>query len=1362
MKYAVSCLTAFACLFAAPSAAAAGGLVINEVMASNGATLADEDGDHEEWIELYNAGDSVLDLEGFGLSDDYERPFRWVFPGIEVAPGGYLLVFASGKDRVTPWEEIEQETSFSNPTDQTLVLHTNFSIDREGEEVLLTDPNGVRVDELPPTPIPRDVSYGRKPDAAAEWVYFAEPTPGAANTSDGHVGLLEAPRFSHDPGFYENPIDLAITAEADAIIRYTLDGSEPTEASPVYEGPITLTSRDGDRNVYSRIPTTPDGQGFMPWREPEDEVFKANVVRAAAFRDGHIPSYTATAVYFNGEGVEDRYSFPVFSLVTDPDNLFSFERGILVPGAHYADDYPDEQWRNHGNYSQRGREWERPVHLTMFEEDGAVALAQDAGLRVHGGMTRRFAQKALRLYARAGYTNTHFEHRLFPDQDRNRFRRFILRASGNDATQTMFRDGLAQTLIADYSETDTQAFRPAIVFINGEYWGIQNVRERYDKHYIAGTYGVDPENLDLLAHDWSSLDVKEGDTEHYQAMLGFIQSADMTDPEAFAHVETLMDVDNFIDYQIAHIFVRNTDWPQNNSDFWRLRTGEYAPGAPRGHDGRWRWLVVDLDHGFGYIDAYDAPWHNTLAYAAGEEEGPFHVPDWALEPFRSLLANEEFRTRFINRFAGLLNTAFESGRILERIDEMKARLELEIDEHHARWRHPSGGRETWEIFIDIMRHFAEHRPGVVREHIVDFFGLDGAAELRVIPSRPQGGTVRVHKTELAAGDFPWVGEYFQGVPIRVEAIPAPGYRFAGWRGLTGVSEAVAHVTLGPDGGVLRPVFAPEEAYGGDIEPRPHRLSDGPYVFTEWPPGAEAGTYPPNMVFRQTSTSDPGLGDPMEEAWTLEYDRTSRSRVTGEGADGFAFINTSNPQEDGGGYLGSAELALDTRGRTGVVVSWTGGTVLPNNRHYAIRLQYRVGAEGPWRDVRGAGGVPVEYYRHPQAGHAQSFGPTPLPPAVDNHPYVQLRWRYYAIDRDISGPRAQLRVGGVTVGSVAMAPLTLHDLRPREGFAAGGVSVTASADGLTPTAQLLIGGEPAFPLEELSKDVRHAEFITPALPPGAHPVTLVDAASGAIHESGVTFTVMDTPFSAGQDWPRGTLRPIPDNRPGVHTAAGLFERDASGALQALTYETPEGVIIHAPVEALPPDTANAFLFVRSAAKPRALFDDGVAPPDGMALESPAVDVQILLESSADGDVRTWERAEDASVGIAFPWSGGVAEALLRGGHMEAWLDADYGPAAPDPARLAVMDTRPQIRDEGDYAEVGADEPGAYALVALLRRAEDINSDGVVDALDVQLVINAALGRALPDGIDAEDADVTGDGMTNATDVQRVINAALGRF
>jgi len=409
-------------------------VVINEFQSSNNATIADEDGDYEDWIELYNTSSTdTARLDHVGLSDDPERPFRWVLPpGTFIPPNGHLLIWASGKDRRDPQAP----------------LHAGFSIASDGEPLLLTHPTlpggENRIDHVPPVPLPSDISYGRQTDGADAWVYFDQPTPGQTNAgSPGYGTILPMPEPSHQGGFHAEPFALSLESSDPGVeIRYTLDGSTPVEESERYTGPISISDRSSEPNDLSEIPEIT--HRYAPAGTPFETVFKGTVVRARAFRDGDLAGPVMTETYFIHPDKHARYTFPVVTVNTDRDHFFDHDTGIYVLGRVH------EEWLDAGgvsfnggapaNYNRRGLEWERPAHFALYETDGTRSVNQDIGVRIHGGWSRAFPHKSLRLYSRSDYGESRFRHRFFEDLELDNFNRLILRGSGQDQIATMFRD----------------------------------------------------------------------------------------------------------------------------------------------------------------------------------------------------------------------------------------------------------------------------------------------------------------------------------------------------------------------------------------------------------------------------------------------------------------------------------------------------------------------------------------------------------------------------------------------------------------------------------------------------------------------------------------------------------------------------------------------------------------------------------------------------------------------------------------------------------------------------------------------------------------------------------------------------------
>ncbi len=648
-------------------------VVINELVAKNQTIIQDEDEDYSDWIELYNPTNDTINLFNFGLSDDDDELDQWLFPQISILPGSYLLVFASDKNR-----------------HDTAELHTNFKISSDGESIFLSDSEGQLIDRTAAVELDEDQSYGRVPDGGANWMVISKPTP---NTTNNHANELT---FSHSEGFYSNEFMLKINASAAGEIRYTLDGSVPTEHGLLYTDTLIISDRSPEPNVVSNIPTTPaqNLMSYKAWEAPSHPLDKATILRCAAFSNGVSTSKIYTKTYFVGKDVVEKYSLPVISLITDQENLFNYNDGILVPGENYDSSNPE--WT--GNYFMKGREWERDVHIAYFDIDGDLGFAQDAGIRIHGGKTRQAAQKTLRLYARNEYGKQYFDYKLFPNREVNQYKRFILRTTmGAWRGPSVIKDALAHN-IASSLNMDYQESQAVIVYVNGEYWGIHTMRDRIDERYLSYTHGIDED----------SIEIKEWVNNDYDYLMRFIKNNSLEDSANYAYVLTQIDIDNYIDYNIAEFFFSNIDWPGNNIKLWRKLPS-----------GKWRWILFDLDAGFWEIE------YNMLLHATkNDPNGTGSDNPRVTFLFRNLLKSESFRTQFINRYAEVLNSDFMVDVTLDKLDAMKAIYAAEMPEHIRRWNFPSSYDRWEEVVEDELRTYLKLRPCAVKQHIMDFFELD--------------------------------------------------------------------------------------------------------------------------------------------------------------------------------------------------------------------------------------------------------------------------------------------------------------------------------------------------------------------------------------------------------------------------------------------------------------------------------------------------------------------------------------------------------------------------------------------------------------------------------------------------------------
>lgn len=776
------------------------GVVLNEIVAVNDESATDEDADSPAWLELFNASEVPATIEGWGLSDDPERPYRWTFPRVTLAARAHLRVFASGKDR----------------TNSVARLHTSFRIDPDGEPLILTRPDGTRADTAPPARLRRDVSLGRLPDGDGPWKFLATPTPGRANhPQHGYESLVfDPPQFSPPGGFHPARVALTLTAlETNTVVRFTLDSSEPTESSARFEAPLEIASRAGQPNVLSLIRgTSTANQHTDGWKTPLGEVRKSTVVRARAFRPGALPGPVVTHTYFVGADAVRSDGLPTLSIVSPTNGLFDYYQGIYMLGAifdQYVAAHPGEQLTGHtpANYTQRGPAWERDAHVEFFAPDGTRAWSEPVKLDIQGQSSRSFRQKSFGLKARgdSGEPNT-IEYPLFPGLRRlgdgtllAEFRHLRLRNAGNDWDVAMLRDDWCHRLVGGLG-LDLMSSRPVAIHLDGEYWGVLAAREQQDPQYLREHYGLDPAEAVILYGDGSLEEGRSGDDQPFRSLRQFASTHDLATPAYYSYVRSRLDLDNFLIYQLCEIYFANADWPQNNMRVWRRRLSTADLAQPRGLDGRWRWFLFDVDLGVGH------PWsvgytENTLAIAVSPTGRPGFDTGWATAFLRALLRNPDFKRDFYNTAADLLNSWFLESRAVALVDAMEAELRPAMDEHLRRWRSCGGSVNAWRQRVQGVRAFAQNRAAQMRQHCASALAPSGTARLTLDVAPPATGRIRVNRLTVdtnlpgvAATPYPWRGTYFRTVPITLEALPAPGHRFAGWVGLDATGR-LATVTL---------------------------------------------------------------------------------------------------------------------------------------------------------------------------------------------------------------------------------------------------------------------------------------------------------------------------------------------------------------------------------------------------------------------------------------------------------------------------------------------------------------------------------------------------------------------------------------
>lgn len=554
--------------------------------------------------------------------------------------------------------------------------------------------------------------------------------------------------FSHLPGFYEAPVTVSLSAPESARIYYTLDGDKPTLRSQRYTRPFLLK--------------------------------KTAVVRAVAlYPDGSMSRPVAHTFFVN----EPESTLPVVSIGAPPGLLFDPDIGLFMTGNSI----------DTGSMMQAGANfWSRRelvAHVEIFESDGSNVFSSQVGARLFGGMSRLFPQKSLALVARERYGEKRFYYPIFGDAGPKSCKFLVLRNAGSDFGRAHFRDALMTGLL-DGWDLEKQAYRPAHVYINGQYWGIYNIREKINRYFIADHHDVDKDSIDLLEHRYN---LRRGSKNHYLRLLRFLQSRNLAEPANYAWVQSQMDVDNFMNYQIAQIYFDNQD-AGGNIKFWR----------PQTPTGRWRWILYDTDWGFGLHDA--KAWRNNSLAFHTEPDGPhWPNPPWSTFILRKLLENPDFRQAFTARFCDHLNTTFRSERVAAAIEEKYRVLRPEMPRHLQRWRL---SRAKWEREVQIMRDFAAYRPEYVFQHLSAYFQTGPLRELHAAAS-PGGALLLNDHIEVTAAGGDFSGQYFERQALQFKAVAMPGYRFVRWEGAAAaMPRREITLPMPPAGLQLRAVFEP--------------------------------------------------------------------------------------------------------------------------------------------------------------------------------------------------------------------------------------------------------------------------------------------------------------------------------------------------------------------------------------------------------------------------------------------------------------------------------------------------------------------------------------------------------------------------
>ena len=715
-------------------------LVITEISPVNLDWL-DENGDDPGWIEIYNAGSEAANLKGYSLVENLDKPRKWVFGDELIAPKSFRTVFCDKND--------VKAAAADNGTELHQRTHTNWKLEKKGGSVYLIDPYFAIRDSVNYPELSSGMSWGIVDGGA--WKYFEKPTPEQPNTaSTAYDGV--APKFNfsgNQGGFYNDKVVLnAPTGLPEGMkVRCTQDGSAPTESSPEFNSELVI-----DHTM---------------------------VLRCAAYKQGLLTKDVVTNTYFIGETV----NMPVVALSVDPSFFVKYYKKTNggAPDMEHDQMYaPNESYPNDSG--------EMAAHVEYFENGSKStdkAWEAEAGISLMGGWSRMERKKSLAVVMREEYGGTWLHYPLFETRKgvNDKYKGFNLRNNGNRFVSDYFADAVGGAIL-EGSGVDYQRSRQVVVFYNGTYYGIHDMRERYNKNFVETNYGIDASSVTFLKHLGKEIEASNGSPDEYIALLEFAAANDLSaNDEAYAYMASQMDMGNFARYMLAEMYTHNGDWPNNNVRIWR------APESPL-----WKFMVYDLDHGFDWewgVTGFGSS-TNMFKWAkqggrtdgscytssdnefVGGKEHCFHVL------YARLIKNPKFKSLFLNNAAVMIDSYLNAKNIRAKTQFLAGMLnaddvarDMAVEAYENR---RSQYNHSFDPYGERLGKWADDRDPEFLTQIKSEFGVSDPVSVNI--SANGNGTILMDGANLPNGSYK--GKLFAGNTVELTAVPNAGAVFAGW------------------------------------------------------------------------------------------------------------------------------------------------------------------------------------------------------------------------------------------------------------------------------------------------------------------------------------------------------------------------------------------------------------------------------------------------------------------------------------------------------------------------------------------------------------------------------------------------------